>query len=97
MLKVMVACGCGMGSSQMMKMRASAILKELNVEATIHHTSVDEAMSTANSYDVVIVSETLLRNFKQSDKTILIGLKNLMSKDEMREKLLAANIVDNAK
>ncbi len=97
MLKVMVACGCGMGSSQVMKMRASAVFKELNVEVNIHHTSVDEAMSTASGYDLVIVSETLIRNFKESEKTTLIGLKNLMSKDEMKQKILDSKILENAK
>ena len=38
MLKVMVACGCGMGTSQIMKTRAQQVLKELGIQATIHHT-----------------------------------------------------------
>lgn len=31
MLKVMVACGCGMGTSQIMKTRAQQVLKELGI------------------------------------------------------------------
>lgn len=91
MLKVMVACGCGMGSSQMLKMRASQVFSEMGIEVTIHHTSVDEASSTANDYDVVIISETLVRNFKNA-KSKVIGLKNIMSKTELREKLEGAEI-----
>ena len=41
MLKVVVACGCGMGSSQMMKMRAQEVFKKLNVQVSLHHTSID--------------------------------------------------------
>ncbi|MFV0551458.1 MAG: PTS sugar transporter subunit IIB [Anaerorhabdus sp.] len=91
MLKVMVACGCGMGSSQMLKMKAAEVFKELGIEVTIHHTSVDEAMSTANEYDVVIVSETLVRNFSKAKATV-IGLKNILSKKEMKEKLQEAHV-----
>ena len=47
MLKVVVACGCGMGSSQLLKMNCSNVLKKLGVEHTIHHTSIDEAKSLA--------------------------------------------------
>lgn len=93
MLNVMVACGCGMGSSQMLKMRAQAVLKELGVEAKIHHTSIDEAKSTASNYDLVIISEGFIRNFKVGEKTTIIGLKNIMSKVELKEKLEASNIL----
>ncbi len=91
MLKVIVACGCGMGSSQMMKMSAQTVFKEMNIAVQIHHTSVDEAMSSANDYDVIIVSDALVRNFKNCKKTV-IGLKNIMSKAEMRIKFKEANL-----
>ena len=55
MLKVMVACGCGMGTSQIMKTRAQQVLKELGIQATIHHTSLDEAQSIANDFDLIII------------------------------------------
>lgn len=91
MLKVMVACGCGMGSSQMMKMRAQEVFKKLGIEVSIHHTSVDEAKSCANGYDLILVSAALERNFKNS-KTTVIGLKNILSKAEIEEKLIENHI-----
>lgn len=91
MLKVIVACGCGMGSSQMMKMRAQEVFKKLGIEVSIHHTSIDEAKSSANDYDVIIVSAALARNF-QNTKTVVIGLKNILSKAEIEEKLIENHI-----
>lgn len=91
MLKVIVACGCGMGSSQILKMRATEVFKKLNIPVNIHHTSIDEASSSANEYDVIIVSESLVRNFKNA-KGVVIGLKNLMSKAELEAKILENNI-----
>lgn len=93
MLKVVVACGCGMGSSQMMKMRAQEVFKKLGIEVSIHHTSVDEAKSSANDYNVVMVSEALVRNFTNTKATV-IGLKNIMSKAEIEEKILANHLAD---
>ena len=87
MLKVVVACGCGMGSSQMMKMRAQEVFKKLNVQVSLHHTSIDEASSSANEYDLIIVSEALVRNFKNT-KAKVIGLKNIMSRLKWNRKSL---------
>lgn len=94
MLKVIVACGCGMGSSQMMKMRVQEVFKKLEVEVSIHHTSIDEAKSTANDYDVIMVSESLVRNFTNTRSTV-IGLKNILSKAEIEEKILANHLLDH--
>ena len=93
MLKVVVACGCGMGSSQMMKMRAQEVFKKLNVQVSLHHTSIDEASSSASEYDLIIVSEALVRNFKNT-KAKVIGLKNIMSKAEMEQKILESGIIE---
>lgn len=93
MLKVVVACGCGMGSSQMMKMRAQEVFKKLGIEVSLHHTSVDEAKSSANSYDVIMVSEALVRNFTNTKATV-IGLKNILSKAEIEEKIIANHLAE---
>ena len=94
MLKVMVACGCGMGTSQIMKTRAQQVLKELGLEATIHHTSLDEAQSIDNDFDLIIISEAFVKNFKVREKTKVVGLKNLLSKAELKEKIQALGICE---
>ena len=88
MLKVLVACGCGMGSSQLLKKNCSTVLKNLGVEHTVHHTSIDEAKSTAHDYDLIVVGENFV-----SQGTIVIGLKNLMNKKELETKLKESGIV----
>lgn len=40
MLKVIAACGNGMGSSQIIKMKIEKIFKKLNIPVSIHHTSI---------------------------------------------------------
>ena len=87
MMKVLVACGCGMGSSQLLKKNVSTVLKNLGIDHTIHHTSMDEAKSTAHDYDLIVVSETFVRNLKVKETTKVIGLKNLMNKKEQEAKL----------
>ncbi len=92
MLKVLVACGCGMGSSQLLKMNCSNVLKKLGVEHTIHHTSIDEAKSTAHDYDLIVVGENFVDSFNVKEGTKVIGLKNLMNKKELETKLKESGI-----
>lgn len=89
MLKVIAACGNGMGSSQIIKMRLEKIFKKNGIEASIFHTSIGEAKTQVNNYDVVFCADALKDNFAGSIKngTKVIGLKNLLSEKEIEEKV----------
>ena len=91
MLKVIAACGSGMGSSQIIKMKLAKVVKKLGIDAEVYHTNVGDAKSQANNYDVVFCSASLVDTFKGT-KPIVIGLKNLLAEAEMEEKILAAGI-----
>ena len=86
MLKIIAACGSGMGSSQIIKMKLDKVLKKLGIEAEVYHTNVGDAKSQANNYDVIICSEALVGTFG-GVKAAIVGLKNLLSEQEMTEKL----------
>jgi PTS system ascorbate-specific IIB component len=90
MLKVLVACGCGMGSSQMIKKNCSTVLTSLGIEHTIHHTSIGEAKASANNYDLVVVGSNFEKHLKVKETTKVIGLKNLLNKVELKTKLQEA-------
>ncbi|WP_302297248.1 PTS sugar transporter subunit IIB [Mitsuokella multacida] len=93
MLKVIAACGSGMGSSQLIKMKLQKVFKKLGIAADIYHTNVGDAKSQANNYDVVFCSESLIGQFTGTKATV-IGLKNLLSEAEMTEKIEAAKLAD---
>jgi len=63
MLKVIAACGSGMGSSQIIKMKIEKVFKKLNIPVEIHHSSISEAKSLASQYNVVFCSDALKNNF----------------------------------
>lgn len=94
MIKVLVACGCGMGSSRLIKMNCSKVLKSMGVEHDIYHTSIDEAKSIAHDYDLIVVAENFVKSFKVKPGTIVLGLKNLMNKKELETKLKESGIAD---
>ena len=91
MLRVIAACGSGMGSSQIIKMKISKVFKKLGIDVTVQHNSVGEAKGQASNFDVVFCSEVLKSNFKRAEDsgTIIIGLKNILSEQEMEEKIIA--------
>lgn len=88
-MKVLAACGSGMGSSQIIKMKIANVFRKLNIPVDIHHCAIAEAKSLAKGYDVVICSVALLDVFANVDlgDTKVIGLKNLLSEKEITEKL----------
>ena len=87
MLKIIAACGNGMGSSLMMKMRVEEAFKELNIPVKVEHMSVGDAKNVGNSYDVIFASSALVSNFSHVKNAKVIGLDNLLSKDEMLKKI----------
>ncbi len=93
MLKVIAACGNGMGTSQIIKMKISNVFKKLNLPADVGHMSVGEAKSVASNYDVVFCTDSLVSNFKVGAKTKVIGLKNLLSEQEIEQKIRDAGLI----
>ena len=94
MVKIVGACGSGMGSSQIIKMKVSKVLKKMNVQADIHHTNIGEAKSTAENYTAVICPENLRGSFEAAEKkgVRVIALKNLLDEKEIEAKITEADL-----
>jgi PTS system ascorbate-specific IIB component len=91
MLKVLAACGNGMGSSQIIKMRIEQVLKETGLKFHCDHASVGQAKGDAKSYDLVLVPIQLTKEFANVPETTkIVGLVNLLSAQEIKEKVTKA-------
>jgi len=86
-INALAACGNGMGSSQMIKMKIAKVYKKLGIDASIDHMSVGEAKNASSKYDMVFISETFTSQFKSSDKTKIVGLRNVLSEKEIESKI----------
>lgn len=89
-LRVLVACGAGMGSSQLLKMTAQKVFKELEIEVDIHHCAIDEARSSVKNYDLLMCNDRFVETIKTSVK--VIGLKNILNQEEIKSKLIENGI-----
>ncbi len=91
MIKVLAACGNGMGSSQIIKMRIEQVLTKLNLKFKVDHSSIGEAKNQTKNYDLVLVSQQFVKDFPASnEKTKIVGLVNLLSANEIEEKVSEA-------
>jgi len=88
MKKVLIVCGNGLGSSFMVEITAKKLLTELGIEAEVSHT--DLATSKTEQADLYIGSHELMDNLVDGKRNV-VGLKNLLSKDELR-KVLESNL-----
>ena len=93
---VIVSCGNGAGTSLMMKMTVEDVLKKHGLSITnIHHCAIAEGKSSASRYDLAFVPLNFLDMFKDAaDKgTIVIGLRNVLSAAECKEKLIEKGVI----
>ncbi|MET1160066.1 MAG: PTS sugar transporter subunit IIB [Thermoprotei archaeon] len=86
-LRILTVCGVGQGSSLIMKMFVEDVLKELGVPAKVEIAEILTAKA-ANA-DVIVASVIHEPELRDAAK-IVIGLKNLVDKNEMREKISKA-------
>ncbi|MDO4814318.1 MAG: PTS sugar transporter subunit IIB [Gemella sp.] len=88
MVKVLTACGNGMGSSMVIKMKVENALRQLGVtDFQSASCSVGEAKSLASGYDIVIASNHLIKELEGRTTGKLVGLENLMDDAEIKAKL----------
>lgn len=91
MLKVLAACGAGVGTSQIIKMKLQKFFNKYEIPFEMTHLSVGMAKTEVNKYDVVITMAGLTSSFTNvRPETKIIGLVNLMSDAEIETKLKAA-------
>lgn len=93
-MKIMSACANGSGTSLMLSRTARKAMEQLGYEIT-----VSEARGTARNYDVVFTSLPFVNMFdevKQKGGEV-IGVKNVMSVPEVKEKIEASDIPNKFK
>ncbi len=91
MATILATCANGAGSSLLMKMAVEKVVKELNMNVTkIHHCSIAEGKSSAKNYDIVFCPLNFLPMFSDAAQkgVPVIGLKNVMSADEIKKNIL---------
>lgn len=89
-LKIVAACGNGMGTSMIIKLKVQKICKALGIEASVEALSMGQSKSMTSSVDVIISSLHLTSEFNPNQKAKIVGVKNLMDEKEIEAALKEA-------
>ena len=85
--KILCFCGSGLGTSFVMEMNVKKALTNLGITGVeVEHSTIDDVMPGAA--DLFVCGADLLPNAEKAGKAI--GLNNMISVDEMEQKLKAA-------
>lgn len=71
------------------KMKVEQVMGELGVPCEVTHNSVGQSKSDAPNYDIIVVSKMFLPEFSNLVGPQVIGLQNIMSNEEIKEKISA--------
>lgn len=85
---ILFVCGAGLGSSFAAQMSAEDVLNKLGVEAKLDHVDISSAVSMKS--DLIITAENFRSQFEKfnlSSDTAIIYLRNIVSKQEIEEKI----------
>ena len=86
MLHIVTICGCGMGSSVILKMNAEKALKELGVDAKLEVSDATTGKGAAQTADLVLIGKELAYLVRDINKPI-IELTSFVNKQEIKDKL----------
>lgn len=85
MYKALIACRTGMGSSMMLKIKVDQVVKENNFPIDVAHDTLDAVPNFGG--DLVITMEDIADDIRPTVPYYVVGVKNLMDKEELRTKL----------
>ncbi|BCP56663.1 TPA: PTS sugar transporter subunit IIB [Streptococcus suis] len=88
MHKALVACRAGVGSSLMLKIKVSEVVRENNFPIEVEHSSLDGLPGFTGDIVITLIDvaeELEAKNIPQK----VVGIKNIVDKNEIKEKLEA--------
>ncbi|MHA1505602.1 MAG: PTS sugar transporter subunit IIB [Candidatus Asgardarchaeia archaeon] len=85
-LKIVTICGCGVGSSIMLKINIEEILNRYNIKADI--VAADVTTAYAEAADIIVTQPTFSHALKSATYKEVVFLNNFASKKELEEKLV---------
>lgn len=96
-MSFLVCCANGAGSSLMMKMAMMKMFDKVGMKpGKVHHCALSEGKTAAMQYDVVFCAQNFISMFKDAEAkgTKVIGLRNIMSAQEMEQKMQESGLLD---
>lgn len=86
-MKIVAICGCGMGSSVILKMNAQKVIKSLGLSnVSVENSDLATGKAAAADADLVLIGRELSDALDLSGYEVIV-LDNFINKSELTEKL----------
>ena len=82
-MKIVTVCGLGVGSSLIMKMTISKVIKKLGIKADVEHWDMGTVKS--QNADLIVTTKELAKELNSYSNIIIMN--NIMDEEEAEEKL----------
>ncbi|MCL2892369.1 MULTISPECIES: PTS ascorbate transporter subunit IIB [Brenneria] len=87
-VRILAVCGCGQGSSMIMKMKVGQFLAEQGIDHSLNSCAVGEYKAELSGADIIIASTHIADEITVSGNKYVVGVRNMLSAAEFGPKLL---------
>ncbi|NLU15504.1 PTS ascorbate transporter subunit IIB [Serratia liquefaciens] len=87
-VRILAVCGCGQGSSMIMKMKVGQFLTQQGVNHTVNSCAVGEYKSELGSADIIVASTHVADEIVVSGNKYVVGVRNMLSATDFGPKLM---------
>ncbi|CAI2501003.1 PTS ascorbate transporter subunit IIB [Serratia liquefaciens] len=87
-VRILAVCGCGQGSSMIMKMKVGQFLTQQGVNHTVNSCAVREYKSELGSADIIVASTHVADEIVVSGNKYVVGVRNMLSATDFGPKLM---------
>ena len=87
-VRILAVCGCGQGSSMIMKMKVDQFLTQQKVDHTVNSCAVGEYKSELGGADIIIASTHVASEIEVSGNKYVVGVRNMLSAADFGPKLM---------
>lgn len=87
-VRILAVCGCGQGSSMIMKMKVDQFLKEQGVDYSVNSCAVGEYKSELHGADIIIASTHVASEITVPAHKYVVGVRNMLSAADFGPKLM---------
>ena len=87
-VRILAVCGCGQGSSMIMKMKVDQFLTQEGVDHSVNSCAVGEYKSELSGADIIIASTHVAGEIIVSGNKHVVGVRNMLSAADFGPKLL---------
>ncbi|KFX04359.1 PTS system L-ascorbate-specific transporter subunit IIB [Pectobacterium betavasculorum] len=87
-VRILAVCGCGQGSSMIMKMKVGQFLTQQGIDHTLNSCAVGEYKAELSGADIIIASTHVADEITVSGNKYVVGVRNMLSAADFGPKLL---------